>query len=149
MNVMDKTSGNVIGKVTDFCVCEPGQVKGILVDEKGIFNRTKFLPFENIHGFGDFEVMVENYQLFPIVKNEQGQVYFEHYHGLKGKVFLTEEGNKLGLLDDVYFEEKLGTIVGYEVTDGFFADIAEGKKIISYPSDLVIGKDAVVVTVSP
>jgi uncharacterized protein YrrD len=139
-------SGNKIGRITDFCIEEPGQVKGLIIDGKGIFHRAKFLPFEYIHSFGDDGVMAGKHVLTPIIK-EDGQVYFRHYRGIKGKFFITAEGDKLGLLDDVYFEEETGTIVGYEVTDGFFADISEGKKVVKNPSDLVIGKDTVVVSV--
>lgn len=39
---------------------------------------------------------------------------------------MSNEGKKLGLLEDVYFMEEVGTIVGYELTDGFFSDITEG-----------------------
>ncbi|MGM0835870.1 MAG: PRC-barrel domain-containing protein [Bacillota bacterium] len=147
MLIYDAASGNKIGRITDFCLVEPGQVKGLLVDGKGVFHRKKFLPFEYIKSFGDDGVMVEAHDLSSVTK-EDGEVFFLHGHGIKGKSFLTWEGNKLGLLDDVYFEEETGTIVGYEVTDGFFADIAEGKKIIQHPADLIIGKDTVVVSVS-
>ncbi|WP_078382664.1 PRC-barrel domain-containing protein [Sutcliffiella halmapala] len=146
MLIYDVASGNKVGRITDFCIVEPGQVKGLLIDGKGIFHRTKFLPYEYIQSFGDDGVMVDPKE-FSSVTKEDGQVYFLKYHGIKGKSFLTGEGNKLGLLDDVYFEEETGTIVGYEVTDGFFADMAEGKKVINHPSDLIIGKDTVVVSV--
>ena len=43
---------------------------------------------------------------------------------------ISEEGEPLGFLKDVYFQEEVGTIVGYEITDGFFSDITEGKQVI-------------------
>ncbi|CAG9619441.1 PRC-barrel domain-containing protein [Sutcliffiella rhizosphaerae] len=146
MLIYDVASGNNIGKVMDFCLQEPGQLKGIVMDGKGLFHRAKFLPFDYIHSFGEDGIMVSKHLLTPISK-ENGQVYFHHFHGIKGKTFITGEGNKLGLLDDVYFDEETGTIVGYEVTDGFFADLSEGKKVVKSPSDLIIGKDTVVVSV--
>ncbi len=146
MLLYDTASGKKIGRITDFCIEEPGIVKGLLIDGKGMFHRTKFLRYETIHSIGEDGVMAKDPKLSPVIK-EHGKIYFHHYHGIKGKSFITSEGDKLGLLEDVYFEEKTGTIVGYEVTDGFFADIAEGKKIIKNPSDLIIGKDTVVVSV--
>ncbi|QFT89986.1 PRC-barrel domain protein [Bacillus sp. THAF10] len=146
MLIYDIASGNKIGRILDFCIEEPGQLKGLIMDGKGIFHRQKLLPFEYIQSFGEDGVMVDKHLLTPISK-EKGQVYFHHYHGIKGKSFMTGEGQNLGLLEDVYFDEETGTIVGYEVTDGFFADFVEGKKIIRNPSDLIIGKDTVVVSV--
>ncbi|WP_404443955.1 PRC-barrel domain-containing protein [Sutcliffiella horikoshii] len=146
MLIYDTASGNKIGRVKDLCMEEPGHIRGLIIDGKGLFRRAKFLPFEYIRSFGDEGIMVGDHALTPIDK-EDGQVYYHHFHGIKGKSFITAEGDKLGLLDDVYFEEETGTIVGYEVTDGFFADLSEGKKIVKNPSDLVIGKDTVVVSV--
>lgn len=146
MLIYDMASGNKIGRVKDLCIEEPGHIKGLIIDGKGLFHRAKFLPFEYIHSFGEEGIMVGEHALTPIAKKD-GQVYYHHFHGIKGKSFITGEGDKLGLLDDVYFEEETGTIVGYEVTDGFFADLSEGKQIVKNPSDLVIGKDTVVVSV--
>ncbi|AST92687.1 MULTISPECIES: PRC-barrel domain-containing protein [Sutcliffiella] len=148
MHAFDSETAVTVGRVVDFCIEEPGQIKGLLISGKGLWKRNKFLPFEHISSFGDTGVMICGNNLMSVQKEARGQVFFDHFHGVKGKMFLSEEGDKLGLLDDVYFDEKQGTIVGYEVTDGFFADITEGKKIIHYPSDLIIGKDAVVVTVT-
>ncbi|MFK4997612.1 PRC-barrel domain-containing protein [Bacillus sp. N9] len=61
---------------------------------------------------------------------------------------LSNEGKQLGLLDDVYFLEEVGTIVGYELTDGFFSDITEGKRVIRTPIPPKIGKDAMIVSVN-
>ena len=40
----------------------------------------------------------------------------------------------------------MDTIEAYELTDGFFADIAEGKKVVKASGEpLSIGKDAIVI----
>ena len=52
------------------------------------------------------------------------------------------------MLDDVYFLEEVGTIVGYELTDGFFSDITQGKRVIRTPHPPKIGKDAIIVSVN-
>ena len=39
-----------------------------------------------------------------------------------GSMLFSEQGEELGLLQDVYFMEKMGTIVAYETTDGFFSE---------------------------
>jgi uncharacterized protein YrrD len=48
-------------------------------------------------------------------------------------------------LEDVYFQEEVGTIIGYELSDGFFSDLVEGRRMIKKPNKLFIGKDALVV----
>ena len=51
---------------------------------------------------------------------------------------LTAEGEKLGLLEDVYFMEELGTIIGYEVTEGLVADLVEGRRVVKTNASLTI-----------
>ncbi|WML47425.1 PRC-barrel domain-containing protein [Neobacillus sp. PS3-34] len=62
---------------------------------------------------------------------------------------MTKRGNSVGLLKDVYFLEELGTIVGYEYTDGFFSELSEGKRVINSVEPPAIGKDAIIVDANP
>lgn len=48
----------------------------------------------------------------------------------------------------VYFNEQLGKIVGYKVTDGFFSDITERTQLIESETPPAIGKDAIIVAVN-
>ncbi len=43
--------------------------------------------------------------------------------------------------------EEVGTIIGYELSDGFFSDIMEGKQVIKADQPPAIGKDAIIVDV--
>jgi len=94
--------------------------------------------------------MVSDRSLLELLDNEADTpTYFLHtHHGLFRKPLLSSEGQKLGLLEDVYFTEEVGTIIGYEVTDGFFADITEGKKVIKTNEPLKIGEDVIVVSIN-
>jgi uncharacterized protein YrrD len=59
---------------------------------------------------------------------------------------LTAEGEKLGLLEDVYFLEEVGTIVGYEVTEGLVADLVEGRRVVKSNSKLTIASGRAILT---
>jgi uncharacterized protein YrrD len=103
------------------------------------------VSIHSILSFHDSGIVLNDISSLQPVSNEKG-AYFK-YGDLAGKTVLTSAGNKLGLLDDVYIQESVGTIIGYEVTDGFFTDITEGKKVISTNKALRVGKDAIVVDV--
>ena len=60
---------------------------------------------------------------------------------------MTAEGERLGFLEDVYFLEEVGTIIGYEISDGFFSDMMEGKRVIKAEQPPAIGKDAIIINV--
>ena len=49
-------------------------------------------------------------------------------------------GRELGWVEDVYFREELGTLVGYELSDGFLADVLEPQGAEAGEDDLTWGK---------
>jgi len=141
-------TGRIIGHVSDLCIDVQGAVAGLLMDGKGIFQRDRFVPISSISSFGCDGVIVNgNLELKPIPKDDAHFLY--SHHGLYRKPILTSEGEKLGLLEDVYFQEELGTIIGYEVTDGFFADITEGKRVVKTNEPITVGEDVIFVNVKP
>jgi uncharacterized protein YrrD len=141
--------GKVLGHVSDICLSEQGTIAGILMDGKGLFQRDRLIPVEYISSFGNDGIMIDSdVELRPIPKDHSKHFLYSH-HGLFRKPVITEEGEKLGLLEDVYFMEEMGTIIGYELTDGFFADITEGKKVVKTTKPLTIGEEVLVVQVKP
>lgn len=66
---------------------------------------------------------------------------------IEGRVIGThafsEMGEELGLLQDVYFKEKMGTIIAYETTDGFFSE----STVIKSKQPPALGKDTIIVSV--
>ncbi|WP_099362012.1 PRC-barrel domain-containing protein [Fredinandcohnia onubensis] len=147
--VYDEKSAEELGRVSDLCLTSDGKVNALIMKGKGLFERDRVVPIESISSIGDDGVMVSDRTLLELLDNEADTpTYFLHtHHGLFRKPLLSSEGQKLGLLEDVYFTEEVGTIIGYEVTDGFFADITEGKKVIKTNEPLKIGEDVIVVSI--
>nr|WP_309099814.1 PRC-barrel domain-containing protein [Fredinandcohnia onubensis] len=147
--VYDEKSAEELGRVSDLCITSDGKVNALIMKGKGLFERDRVVPIESISSIGDDGVMVSDRTLLELLDNEADTpTYFLHtHHGLFRKPLLSSEGQKLGLLEDVYFTEEVGTIIGYEVTDGFFADITEGKKVIKTNEPLKIGEDVIVVSI--
>jgi len=142
-------SGSIIGRVADLCIDDHGAVAGLLMDGKGLFQRDRFVPISCITSFGRDGVIVNGkVALKPVPKDIDAHFLYSH-HGLYRKPILTSEGEKLGLLEDVYFLEEMGTIIGYEVTDGFFADITEGKKVVKTDKPITVGEDVIFINVKP
>lgn len=148
--VYDEKSAEELGRVSDLCITSDGKVNALIMKGKGLFERDRVVPIESISSIGDDGVMVSDRKLLELLDNEADTpTYFLHtHHGLFRKPLLSSEGQKLGLLEDVYFTEEVGTIIGYEVTDGFFADITEGKKVIKTNEPLKIGEDVIVVSIN-
>ena len=146
-SVFEIKSGSKIGEVCDLAISDDGRVKGLLIKKGVIFKKTWIIYVENVTSFGVDGVMIEDRkQLEPL--NETFDNYtFETGQPLLGKALMTKEGQRLGILEDVYFLEEVGTIVGYECSDGFFSDIIEGKRVVKTDKPPAIGKDAIIVDV--
>ncbi|MBP3039375.1 PRC-barrel domain-containing protein [Bacillaceae bacterium Marseille-Q3522] len=144
--IFDLSNGEKIGEVTDLVITDDGEVKGLVVKKAKLFNNAFFLKNKNIAFYGRDAVMIDDSNcLEPFRKTEA--YCLQSQQPLHGKMMLTREGEQLGLLEDVYFLEELGTIVGYELSDGFFSDVLEGKRVVKTTEPPAIGKDAIIVNV--
>lgn len=144
--VILQKKGLKIGEVTDLNISEEGKVLGLLLKKGALFKRTFYIPIENVSSLGNDGIMVDEEAVLPGFAQSY-QYTFESKKGLTGKAIMSKEGEKLGYLEDVYFLEELGTIVGYECSDGFFSDITEGKRVIKTDEPPTIGKDAIIVNI--
>ncbi len=144
--VFEKVSGTKIGEICDVSISNGATVEGLLVKKGVFFKQTYFLDIQNVTSFGLDGVIIDDTSKLEKL-NEGPEYTFAHQQAISGKLMLSKSGDSLGLLKDVYFMEELGTIVGYEVTDGFFSDITEGKQVIQSGKPITIGKDAIIVDI--
>ncbi|RSD24103.1 PRC-barrel domain-containing protein [Mesobacillus subterraneus] len=144
--VYELANGQKLGEVCDISISSDGSVVGLLVKKGAFIKKTFQIRIDAVASFGDDGIMVEDQSALESIETEP-EFTFEHHQSLAGKMLLSKEGEQLGLLEDVYFHEELGTIVGYELTDGFFSDIANGKRVVKTTDPPAIGKDAIIVTV--
>lgn len=143
--VYEKSTGEKLGEVFDLSLSDDARVEGVLLRKGIVFKRNLLIPFQSIDSFGVDGIMVEDSAVFQPA--DDSYHIFEGKEKLVGKPLLSSAGEQLGLLEDVYFQEELGTIVGYECSDGFFADITEGKRVVKTNLPPTIGKDAIIVNI--
>lgn len=144
--VYELASGQKLGEVCDVSISSNGSVVGLLVKKGAFIKKMCQVKVSRVASFGNDGVMVKDMSALEPLETEP-EYTFEHHESLAGKKLLTKEGEQLGLLEDVYFIEELGTIVGYELTDGFFSDLTNGKRVVNSIGPPAIGKDAIIVTV--
>jgi uncharacterized protein YrrD len=144
--VYEMQKGKKIGEVCDLNISTDGLVKGLIIKKDGIFKKSQTIDIQDVSSFGWDGVMIENDQAIKAL-TQTPDYTLQHHQQLQGKIVMTTEGEKLGILEDVYFMEELGTIVGYEISDGFFSDITEGKQVVKTSESPAIGEDAIIVKV--
>ncbi|MCQ6278205.1 PRC-barrel domain-containing protein [Bacillus sp. EB600] len=147
MPIYNQRNGLKIGDVCDLAISANGMVTGLLVKRGTFFKQTYFLAIDKVSSFGWDGIMVDGSLQLEKLKLTP-EYTCTHQNSLTGKMLISRSGESLGLVRDVYFQEEVGTIIGYEVTDGFFTDITEGKQVIETDLPPAIGKDAIIVDVN-
>jgi uncharacterized protein YrrD len=63
---------------------------------------------------------------------------------LRGRPVILSNGCEVGRLENVYFMEEVGTLVGYELSDGWMSDVKVGRKMLKSDIPLVWGEDVLI-----
>ena len=137
--VIEAASGKLLGYVKDI---KSGQdnmrIEGIY--SMSLADELLYIPFENICSLGRDAVLVESW---PLTGQNEGEIC-QGVNELTGIPVITLSGQSLGTIEDVVIEEKDGSIIGYEITDGYLKDLLVGRRIVSSGYVLTSGADAVI-----
>lgn len=145
LSVFNVNSGQKLGVVKDLLFDGDWSLRGVVLEPGGFLRRGIYIPSEKILSIGEDAITVGT---IDAVTSLDPSIPFHSMlgeHRLKGKPVITMNGNELGHVEDVYFEEEVGTIIGYELTDGFLSDILDGRSILPQPERITIGSHALVV----
>lgn len=141
--------GSLVGEVCDICISDDGKVKSLIVKGKGFFHKLYSVPIDQVKAFGQHVIVLQDGKQLTKYKEAQNEYSMCHHRPIAQQFMITGSGEEIGLLEDVYFQEEVGTIIGYELTDGFFSDMLEGKRVIHSAHPPKFGRDVIVVTVKP
>jgi len=142
LEVITLDDGRQVGVVEEVAVDrEAGVVKGLIV-RAPVGQRQTFIPFGEVHAFGQDAVTLANgCRPRPLAAETQ----LDSLADLLGKPVLSSAGVDLGTIDDLCFDEHTGAILGYQVSGGLLQDLLEGKELLPFSSRLIYGEDAVIV----
>ncbi len=126
--IYEQTTGKAVGTIADIWFTSHGTVKGLVAERGGLFGRRRYLPLSAVQSLQNDKVIIHDADSFqPFPSAESGHSLYGE-RGLAGSMVVAANGKAIGLLDDVYFDGQLGKIDGYEISEGFFSDLTEGKK---------------------
>ncbi len=149
-------SGKSIGKVKDLWFDEFWKLVGVVLDTyvwSGFRKTPKIVYWENIVHFGEDALLIRNSTVIATKDNKQLlRTFHTGVVRLKDMPVYTIDGQHLGEISDVYIKPSEGTqIIGYELTDGFLADVFEGRRKLflpEAPENIILGEDAILVPAS-
>ena len=117
-------------------------VVGLLADEGGFLASSLVVPIDEVSGFGRDAVVVARRESVVAAKEvpEIGSIVARHQSLLGTRVF-TETGDDQGKINDVYFDEPTGRILGFELSGGVITDAAQGTRYIPVEELVRVGPD--------
>jgi len=146
LTVTAQESGKQLGAVVDLLFNSEQHLVGCMLEHCGWWRHRRFLPVKNIIQMGRDTVMVENSaSLVPFTKTEKAYTCLLcGDNPLKGRTVLLANGTFLGLVENVYFSLDMGTLVGYELSDGLLTDLREGRKLFQVENPVDWEKDILI-----
>lgn len=140
-------TGEIIERVKDvFFDAQGKRLLALLVDEGGIFAQARVLPFLRIKVIGPDAITVEHGSSIIVAESDpEISKTIEANNIIKGTKVLTEGGESLGTVRDIYFNSETGEITGYDISGGFVSDTYEGKSFLPADKIMKMGKDVVFV----
>ncbi|OEF98918.1 hypothetical protein BHF71_03050 [Vulcanibacillus modesticaldus] len=143
--VLDTSTGKKLGVVKDVYFNQRGELVGLAVESPGIFTKRSYLSFDKVGAIGDDAVTIGTERFLTSFNQNSYYSFSTGKKAYKEYPIVTTNGKELGHISDVYFQEELGKILGYEISDGFLSDVTEGRRTIQIPKKMVFGEDAIIV----
>ncbi|MBW4634714.1 MAG: PRC-barrel domain-containing protein [Iphinoe sp. HA4291-MV1] len=147
--VVTYDTGEQIERIQDLIFDQDShQLLGLVVDDGGLFRATRVIPFNNLQAIGPNAVVVPSQTAVVKVRTvPEIRAIVKRNNVLRGTRILTVNGRDLGTMVDLYFDEQTGSVEGYEVSGGLFADAYSGRSFVPAPQTLKIGEDVAFVPI--
>ena len=126
--VLSFEDGRRVDNVKNLLISEDNEsIVALLVDEGGLLSSSRVVPLENVKSFGRDAVVIEtSTNVVTASSDPETKAIIQRREALLGKKVMTDQGQSLGSISDLYFEDKSGRITGFEVSGGAFGDFARG-----------------------
>lgn len=146
-DVLSLADGIRIHSVKDLIIGEENDcVVALLVDEGGLFSGSTVVPIEAVHSFGrDAVVIADAGAVVAASSYPRVHAIIDRKESLLGKKVFTNEGEELGKIGDMYFDENDGMIRGLEVSGGAIGDLTKGTSYLPIEDVQRSGPDVVFV----
>jgi uncharacterized protein YrrD len=142
--VLSLASGRRVHTVKDLIIGETTQIVALLVDEGGLLSTSTIVPIDSVHRFGkDAVVILDDSSVVPASADKRVAAIINRKDSLVGKHVFSVDGQDMGTVADMYFDEESGRIDGLEISHGTFQDIAQGASYLAAVEIELAGTDIV------
>lgn len=146
--ILSVASGHVAGIVRDILCDACGRTLGVVMKEASWMHDGMYIPYQAIHSVGeDYLTVHDDHAPTPLhtLRNLDTISLVTGKTRLKGKTVITDQGERLGTIEDVYFSSNWEKLVGYEISNGWITDLTEGRKRLAAKDGCIIGQETLIV----
>ncbi|MGC5328823.1 PRC-barrel domain-containing protein [Brevibacillus sp. SYSU BS000544] len=143
------SSGEEVGAVNDILCDMEWHKLGVVIQHGGWLRSGAYIPSDRIHAVGEDYLTIEGKDAITSMQefaNQETIGFMTGKQKLKGKPVLTRNGDFLGSIEDVYFSLNWEKLVACELSQGWIADLTEGRKRLPITPSLVLGKKNLIVS---
>ena len=149
LKILTRDEAADLGKVQDLIFDHNSdEVLALVVSGADLFGLidAKVIPWNQITSIGPDTVMVQSRdsEMKAHADERVGRI-MDREHKMSGTRVYTDDGKDLGSFADMYVDEVSGRVLGYELSSGFFSDTISGKRFMVPPSEITVGKNAMIV----
>jgi uncharacterized protein YrrD len=113
------------------------QILCFVVEPGGWSGGTKILPWNDEHSITSDAVIVSSHEQVVLARKVPDiQQILETAQVVVGKQMIAPDEHQLGILNDVYFDAKTGTILEYEISIGNSSTTVADQRIMLQPDDV-------------
>ena len=119
------------------------QVLAFVADQPGWHRAARIIPWSGIQSVSPDSVIVWSKNMIVVAE----QLYrikqvLGRSNLTKGMPIITQDGRHLGIMTDIYFSQHIGTVIGYEVKGGLYADEVTNCGFVPAPPTLHVYQNA-------
>ncbi|MCR3923145.1 MAG: PRC-barrel domain-containing protein [Firmicutes bacterium] len=142
--VIHTVDGHEIGKVKEWLLDEHGEtVVALVVEGSGWLPQRRIFPYADINNVGSDAVLVTSLGLTAL--GDPPELEEDATFRVLGKRMLSREGDELGIVEDILFDEDTGRVSGWRLSSGLIDDIMQGRPVLQESPQLNIGEDALII----
>ncbi|HET9496227.1 MAG TPA: PRC-barrel domain-containing protein, partial [Chloroflexia bacterium] len=112
------------------------QVLALVVMEGSLFHSARAIPFGRISAIGQDAVIVPDGKAVIDVNRDPVLKKLDNDQVVRGLRVLTDDGRRLGYIEDITLDDKTGEILSYDVSIGRVFNVTQGARTL--PADIVI-----------
>jgi len=139
--VVTFSTGGKLASVDDLIVDpERRQVLALLIDQGGLFRSPRAIPFGRIQAIGpDVVIIPDSKAALDIGRDPVLKKLIRDDINVRGLRVVTEDGQKLGEVQDMLIDDKTGEIKGYYIGIGKVVSVTQGLRWIPVENTIRLG----------